>query len=414
MSEFLRKYEASMAKFTDACPYYHTASAYAVTGALLSRVKYRCVLEGGVPPLWTNLWVLLVGDSGSFKSTAARMAQDVMMEVEPELLGPHDGSPEGFLADLVKKERLLKGNAATVLIQPEFSTTLAQFQRSYSTSMKPLLMDFYDVPNVFKKVLAKSEFVIPKPRVSMLGAIAIELLPAYTEQEDWLGGFFSRTLLISGKPTNNLLRAGSPSDAVVAGHASALRNVLKVWRNTQFKRGRPRFDYDVAGAKAARQLPDAPEEPNLKLSLTRAGVHLMKCAAIEQIDEDPEAKAIGKAAVERALGLIMHWWQTVPEIIDECYARGRGEFEGDRMHKRIHRYLLKQQDSNGGHAVPWTEVMQNCALHKRYMNEAIDSLRDAGLVESGVDEETQAAWLLAKRPERKDLAKFKTAQAKEK
>lgn len=382
-SLFLRSYEASMAQYTDAPEVFHRAAAYSIFGTLMTRWKYRCRLQGGSPARWSNLWVLLVGDSGEGrKSTAVRMAEDVLMDVDSSVLAPHDGSPEGFLQDLVKKEQQMPGNAATVIIQPEFTTLLASFKKSYALSLKPLLMDFYDVPNIFKKALSKSSFLIPSPRVSMLGAIATELLPVYSEQEDWLGGFFSRTMIIKGERSRTCARAKTPPDEIIAKHAQALRGVMKRWRNSQVSMtpARPLLDYDGAGAKAAALLPPLPEEENLRGSLTRGSVHLMKCAAIEQIDENPEARAIGRAAVERAMELVLHWWNTVPDVIDQCYARGRGEFEGDRLAKRIYRYVLKQQERSG-EDVAWIEVMRSCAIHTDHMSRAVDSLVQAGMLQ---------------------------------
>lgn len=400
MSLFLRAYEQSMALYTDAPEVFHRAAAYGVFGALMTRWRYRCRLQGGSPARWSNLWMLLVGDSGEGrKSTAVRMAEDVLMGVDPTLLAPHDGSPEGFLQDLMKKEQQMAGNAATIIIQPEFTTLLANFKKSYALSLKPLLMDFYDVPNIFKKALSKSSFLIPSPRVSMLGAIATELLPVYSEQEDWLGGFFSRTMIIKGERSRTCPRAKTPPNEVIAKHANALRGVMKRWRNSQVstKPARPLLDYDEAGAKAAALLPPLPEEENLRGSLTRGSVHLMKCAAIEQIDADPEAHAIGRAAVERAMELVLHWWNTVPDVIDQCYARGRGEFEGDRLAKRIYRYVLKQQERTNKD-VPWIEVMRSCAIHTDHMSRAVDSLVQAGMLQRPrTDGETAEAFLRAVR-----------------
>ncbi len=382
-----------MKTFTDAADIYHSACAYSIFGALLTRHRYRACLQGGMPARWTNLWVVLLGDSGSArKTTAIAMANDILMRVDDKLLGPNDGSPEGFLAHLAKSHREVKNNAATILIAGEFSTMLTQMQRNYSASMKPLLMDFYDVPALFKKALAKSAFEIPQPRVSILGGIASELMPALTTQEDWLGGFFSRCLIVFGARTREMKRSKTPDDATMAGHADALWELMKVWRETQFKRGRPLFDYAPDALKVVDKLPKSPDEPNLKLSLSRASVHLMKLAAIEQIDEDPKAKAIGKAATQRALEFVMYWWNSVPDIIDQCFTRGREDFEGDRLAKRIHRYVLCQPDAQS----EWSAVMKNCVLDSERMKRAVASLQDAGMVTVLVDEEDGTRTLQAK------------------
>lgn len=395
-SHFLRAYETSMAQFTDAPAVYHRASAYGIFGALLTRWRYRCILEGGVPPRWTNLWILLVGDSGeNRKSTAVRMASDVLHEIDQELVAPNDGSPEGFLQNLVKKERALKGNATTFVEAPEFATLLAQFTRSYSLSLKPLLMDFYDVPHTFKRQLAKQEFIIPHPRVSMLGAIATELLAPYTSQDDWLGGFFSRTMLIDADRTRTLKRAGTPGDSVVAKHAFNLKGALRLWFNTQKATKRRRFDFSKDAVKVLEAMPQAPDETTLKLSLTRAGVHLMKCAAIEQIDEDPTALEIGRAATERASELVLHWWNRLPKVIEQCYSHGRQDFEGDRLSKRIFRYVEKFGAETKDNRVSYRDVMRGCGIHSEAVSKAVTSLIEAGMLEKNFDESTDSMWLTA-------------------
>lgn len=381
MSLFLRRYESEMHTYTDAPDVFHAASAYAVFGALLTRHKYRCILQGGVPPRWTNLWMLLVGDSGdSRKTTAISMAQQIMLKVDQSIDAPTDGSPEGLLGWLSKRHQQEDGNASGIIVAGEFSLLLTQYERSYSIAMKPLLMELYDVPPVKKRALAKSEFTIPQPRVSMLGGVAIELLPTMSSAEDWLGGFFSRTMLIHGVRTRHEKRGKTPTDEVMTSHADALHGALRRWRNHQIKLKRQLFDYDDAALKVVDKLPKPPEEPNLKMSLARASVHLHKLAAIEQIDENPEAKAIGKKATERALEFLMEgWYKKVPAIIDECFARGRGDFEGDRLAKRIHRYVQRRENSE----CSWAQIMRGCALKSEEIRKSLLSLEEAGMVEMG-------------------------------
>lgn len=377
---FLRAYERSMSDYTDAAPIFHTASAVTVFGALLTRYKYRVVLEGGVPPRWSNLWTVIVAGSGQRKSTAVRMAEEVLMRVDSSLLAPSDGSPEGFLSHMSRRHRESTNNSSTFFVSPEFSMMLMQFQRSYSSVMKPLLMDLYDVPPIFKRNLAKSSFEIPQPRVSILGAIATELMPSLTTQDDWLGGFFSRCMLITGEPVKKMKFAKTPPDEVYKEHADALFECLKAWRSKQKTLGigskRPFMNYSSAGLKEASKLPDAPDEPTLQNSLSRASVHLMKCAVVEQIDEDPYATSIGPAATKRALEYVMKWWDGIPELIDTCFSRGRQDFEGDRLPKRVAKYV----QTSGG-LVTYAQAMMHCALDSRKMSDAIRSLQEAGLVQ---------------------------------
>jgi len=380
MSLFLREYERSMGQHTDAPSIFHPACSYSIFGALLTRRKYRCVLAGGVPPRWTNLWMLLVGDSGeSRKTTCISMAHEVMRRVDETIDAPTDGSPEGLLGWLSKRHQQEENNASGIIVAGEFALMLTQYERSYAIAMKPLLMELFDVPAIKKRALAKSEFVIPQPRISMLGGVAIELLPTMSTAEDWLGGFFSRCMLIHGVKDRHEKRGGTPTEGEYLKHADNLHGVMRRWRNSQLKLKRPLFDYDEGALTVVDKLPKPPDEPNLKMSLARASVHLHKLAAIEQIDENPESKFIGKKATQRALDYIMDaWWKRVPEVIDECFARGRGDFEGDRLAKRIHRYVIR----HGGEC-SWAEVMRGCALKSDEVRKAITSLEDAQMVKLG-------------------------------
>lgn len=380
-SLFLRDYEAAMPTYTDASSRFHHAAAVTIFAALLTRYRYRAVLEGGVPARWTNLWTVIVSGSGTRKSTAVRMAEEILMRVDKSLLAPSDGSPEGFLSHLSNRHRAMENNASTFFVSSEFSMMLMQFQRNYSAMLKPLLMDLYDVPPIFKRKLQKYECEIPQPRVSILGAIATEMVPSLTDQFDWLGGFFGRCMLVTGNPNPRMKFGKTPPNDVYEKHADALHECLKAWRKQQRKLGshtnRPYFNYSNAALKVAGKLPDPPDEPVLSNVLSRASVHLMKIAAVEQVDEDPYAKVIGPAATQRALDFVMQWWKGIPEIVDSCFSRSRQDFEGDRLPKRLSKYIEKSPDG----IVTYAQAMLNCALDSRKMSDAVRSLQEAGLAE---------------------------------
>lgn len=379
MSLFLREYERSMAQYTDAPAVFHTGSAYAIFGALLTRHYHRCVLQGGMPPRWTNLWVFLVGDSGdSRKTTAIAMAQDILRRVDEEMDAPSEGSPEGFLMWLLKREKAQAGNATGVIIAGEMATLLTQWDRAYASSMKPILMEIYDVPPMHKRELVKNSFEIPRPRISMLAGIATELLPSLSESDDWLGGFFSRALVVYGERTRHIARPSTPPDEVMVKHASNVWKALSEWRKSQKKLQRPLFDYAKDALSTVEKLPKPSDDANLRQFLSRAPVHLMKLAAIEQIDEDPTARAIGKKAVERALEYVMYWHRTVPNVLEECFARGQKDMQGDRMAKRVNRYLQRSKDGQAS----WGDIMRSCALHGPEIRKAVESLLEAGMVEN--------------------------------
>lgn len=379
-SGFLRGYEAEMRTYTDAPDVYHQASAYAVLGGLLSRKRTQVRLDSGMPARWTNLWVILIGDSGdSRKSTALSMAAEVLLKLDSDIMAPSDGSPEGFIQFLIRRHQLHKGNASGIIVSSEFSAMLAGFQRSYSNAFKEILMEMYDSPTLWKKALSKVDWELPTPRVSMLGAIATELLPSLSDHRDWQGGFFSRALMVPARRTRLLSNPKSAEDAVFVRHAAHLSKLLACVRAARKKADYPRMGYTDRAAKFVREnLKPPPEDPILKLTLSRATVHLMKVACLEQLDEDPEATCIDLGPVQRALTFINYWWSAVPDLIDECYTRSNSDFEGDRLAKRVYRYIIKRAGYNVG--VPYSELLRGAGLAADPMRRAVTSLQEAKML----------------------------------
>jgi hypothetical protein len=390
---FLRKYEQEMRKYTDAPDVFHTACAYALMGAALTKFNYRCLLSGGVPARWTNLWVFIVGDSAeSRKSTCVNMAGEVLNRAMRGLRTPDDGSPEGFAKDFVMKEAQQRGDAAGLLIQSEMGMFLMNLRKEYMAPLKGMLMDFYDVPPVYRKKLSREEFSVSRPRFSMLGAVATELLPNLTSAEDWLGGFMNRALLIPGRRTRYVENAGTPDDGVYANLAGDMKRTLKAWQRTRKaaakkmpkgtngKRRTFLFEYSPEALKERKVLKKNLTkhlDPNVKLLHGRADVHLMKLAAIEQICMDPTGTTISKDALRAAWPLFQHWWDESPLVMEAAFARGNADLEGDRLARRLLR-MVREAGTTG-----FTEqsLMQASVLDWERFNKAVMSLEAAGVVE---------------------------------
>jgi len=390
VSNFLRSYEREMAQYTDAPEIFHSAVAATLVGAALSRHRYRCLLAGGTPARWTNLWTFLVGDSGeSRKSTAVNMGVEVLMRAMPEMRSPDDGSPEGFGKDFVAKDTAMKGDAAGIVVQDEMGLFLMNMQKDYMRSMKGMLMSFYDVPPIYKKQLSREQFTVRKPRLSMLGGVALELLPNLTAAEDWLGGFMNRALIIFAHRTRTQERAKTVPEGVYRGLANDLMHTVTAWGKTRRKlqKAMPKgedqktylMDYDEGALKEARELKKSMSksiDDNVTILRTRADAHLIKLAACEQIALDPSAPLITKKAVMNTAPLFKHWWDHAPEVMEMAFARSNADTEGDRLARRILR--LVRNKPNG---YPEVELMKATVLDWNHFQRSISSLEMAGILE---------------------------------
>ena len=379
---FLRTYESTFHKHTDAPLLYHRACGITALGSLLTRDEYRCVLAEGAPRRWTNLWTVLVGPSGwGRKSTCVDFATMVLNKVDTNFRAPTEMTPEGML-DFFEKRFATHRDTSALLIYSEYSSLLMQFKRQYAQMLRNIMLEFYDVPPEYKRQLKKQVISLIQPRLSMLGGIATELLADMGTVEDWLGGMFSRTMFIpSDRTVNSVEKKGDPivPESDYEKCANLLQGVCENWKIAQARREYPLFRLSTAGQKVRDQMPPPPKDPYAYTAVARGSAHFIKVAAIEQIDENPEAPEIGKAAAERALDFVMHWRKGAVEIMELSFARSRSDVEGDRLPKRLLRFMTL----NGGTGT-MPEFLDNGVLNQKMTHEAVDSLIRAGHIEMGL------------------------------
>lgn len=394
-SAFLRPFESTMAKYTDAPPIFHRANALALMGSLLSRQQYRCVLHRGVAGLWTNLWVILVGDSGSDRKSFCIGAMEQVLDiVDSSLKGPDDMSPEGLAQHLFDKQQASNDpdNTSSLIIQTEFVNLLMQFSRQYSQALRPMLLKFYDVDR-YQRQLRKSTFEIRRGRVSLVGGIPFEGLARNGSQEDWENGFFNRCMFVHGKKERHQAKQPQVPTIIYGNLATGLTACMARWKKANEKRDFKFFPFSEAADKVSLAVDEhLQKKSNSNYShatmLSRSMTHFSKVAAIEQIDEDPTAKEVGKKAAERALEFIQKWQEGVPQLVDFCNTRSRVDFEGDKLAKTILRYLSKR----GEQGAFQRELLYACGLNTAQVTGALTSLTDADLVQKDLTEDKEVIF----------------------
>ena len=403
---FLRKYETEMAKYTDAPAVFHTGAAYSLLGACLSSSEFRLLLDAGVPTKWTNLWVFLIGDTArSRKSTAVAMAAEVMNRTLPLLRAPDDGSPEGFLKDLMDKQRNWENRPknmkhlkrderpvgpASFLMSLELGAFLMNTQKDYAKPIKGQFMELFDVPATYTRRLSKEKFSVNRPRLSILGGIATELLPNLTEAQDWLGGFMNRALLIPGRSERKLERAGTPPEVCYIDLSECLFSTLQEWKRTRIaaKKKMPKsakeehflVPFTDDALKEFAHLKKACQtgvDLNVDLLRGRADLHFQKLCAIEQVSADPSVPEIRIEAVRAAWPLFKYWWDQSPEVMDQAFARSNADVQGDRLSRR----LLRVVRAAGDLGVRESDAMRSTVLDTDRFQNAVSALVAANYAE---------------------------------
>jgi hypothetical protein len=366
-----------MSQHTDAPEIYHRACAYTVMGSLLMRDTHRCVLAEGVPSAWTNLYVVLVGDSGKDrKSTCIAMAQELLDRIEPDLKCADDMSPEGLLKYLAQRGGSESG-ATTLMFQTEFVGLLQQFQRSYSQLLRAYMLSLYDSPPIFKRTLKSACSVITRPRLALLGGITREFLASFGRSDDWAGGFFNRCLFVQGTKTREQLNMPVVLDSTYDELAHGLSKCLETWRLALEAREFAKFHAAVETETIGDAIAKASDNPEAQGMLSRSRTHWQKIAALEQIDEDPTAKTVGKAAAERAAVFIRQWQASMPGIVRTCSSKSRADFDGDKLGHSILRFL-----EESGTRVAYCAIVRRCCWDTQRVQNALQSLLAGGLVRS--------------------------------
>jgi len=205
-NDFFSNY-LSYVKETECPVFFHRWCAIAAIGAFLER---RFHFQHGHFDIYPNLYVMLVGNPGTRKSTAIKIMQYLIMQAGYTDIAADKTSKEKFLLDLAGEDKTedplessLWGKEATdvsncFIMADEFN----DFFGNNNLEFISLLGTLWDYRGIYESRVKNSKSVaIPNPTISILGgntptgfsiAFPIEILGQ---------GFFSRLLLAYSDPT---------------------------------------------------------------------------------------------------------------------------------------------------------------------------------------------------------------------
>ncbi len=216
---FLQNY-LSYVGDTEAPIFYHRWAAISMVGAYLGR-QYSFSL--GHFELYTNMYIMLIGDPGTRKSTAIKIAKKIITAAGYDKISSDKTSKEKFMLDLAGIEgdgkttsntkqsvndildSNLWGNDETIGEDSEMYIACDEFNDFIglgNIEFISLLGNFWDYNGVFKNRIKNGPSVnILNPTISILGGNTSTSF-ANAFPPDTLGqGFFSRLLLIHGEST---------------------------------------------------------------------------------------------------------------------------------------------------------------------------------------------------------------------
>ncbi len=335
---------------TEAPIFYHRWSALSMIGAYLGR---QFSFTHGHFDLHTNLYVMLIGEPGTRKSTAIKLAKKVLIGAGYEYTSSDKTSKEKFMLDLsgvtddsayasadsrTKKQtaqesmdQLLDDNIWGEEEDPnricEMYVACDEFNDFIglgNLEFISLLGNLWDYNGVFKNRIKSGKSVnIPNPTVSILGGnTSTSFSKAFPP--DTLGqGFFSRLLLIHGESTGKLITfPEASSEESTAQVIQALKKIKQVVHGK------------ATLSPAARDIIDAIyksyggiDDPRFKFYASRRLTHLLKLTLI--ITATHYSTVITAAHVIEANTILTHTEQYMPKALGE-FGRARNS---DVTHK---------------------------------------------------------------------------------
>lgn len=187
---FLRSYVEYASHCTDANIAYHVAGG-------LSCLTQCVPLDYAVPytsPLYGTMFSMVVGASSRSRKTASlAIAQRILRDAIADSIIETPGSQEGLYEGLRHHPRQL-------IVYPEWGEFLAKAEEGYMMPVKTAFTNVWDGLAAGRALAKKRDGIIEKPRLSLLCAVATDLLERHTEQADWTGGFLARFLTFYAEP----------------------------------------------------------------------------------------------------------------------------------------------------------------------------------------------------------------------
>jgi hypothetical protein len=135
--------------------------------------------------LYGNLWIMLIGKSGrDRKTTAVRIAKELVQAVNPDLIGVPPGSPQGLQESLIEKP-------FQMIAMEELGDHLGQTQNRGMEAIRTTMNIAYDGGPI-GRALAAGPKQADKVRLTVLGGTTPAYLESYTDETARTGGYLNR------------------------------------------------------------------------------------------------------------------------------------------------------------------------------------------------------------------------------
>jgi hypothetical protein len=385
---FIKDYKDWANAATDAPEQYHELTCFITLSAIICSGLYLAVEWGEIVP---NLWGLVLGESTlTRKTTAMRLAVDMLKDIDDELILATDGSAEGLLTGLSQRPKRV-----SIFWKDEVSGLFDSINRKdYLAGLPETLTQLYDVPKVLTRLLRKETIAIAEPYFIFFGGGIRDKVYNLINEEYILSGFLPRFLIVSGEnDLTRLRRTGPPTELGTERKDKIVRTLTDLRdrynsKHTEYMAGQPvilntRIEARLSAEAWAfagdieDKLTNVGADSDLSMvalpAFTRMYFNMLKMsllvAASRRLPTSANILQVELSDVKQAAFYVQKWG---PYTIDLIMNAGKTNTE-----KLISRALslIKRKDG-----ITRAEFMQRLHLSARDVKELIDTLDQRGLV----------------------------------
>ena len=197
-------YRTAMGDTSEASDNFHFAGFISIVGALLGKSVAVGTDEDDL--IYPNLYILLVGDSGTCKDRAARRARTVLRKVDTDVLVvSHVSSIETLIDEMNDAKRNLEGRqdftpVRAVLSLSELRDLIEKSKQKGAGNIVSRLCQAYDCPpELSARTRGQPTSIVKEPVVSVLAATNPDWMKDL-DSKDLKGGLGSRVCFLPGDP----------------------------------------------------------------------------------------------------------------------------------------------------------------------------------------------------------------------
>jgi len=201
---FIKEYKVWASQATDAPEQYHELTCFILLSSVICSGLWLAVDWGEIVP---NLWGLMLGESTlTRKTTAMRLAVDMLKDVDNDLILATDGSAEGLLTGLSQRP-----GRVSIFWKDEISGLFDSInKKDYLAGLPETLTQLYDVPKVLTRLLRKETITISEPYFIFFGGGIRDKVYSLLNDEYILSGFLPRFIVVSGENDLSRFRGTGP------------------------------------------------------------------------------------------------------------------------------------------------------------------------------------------------------------